>query len=61
MRVFRAKREGNYFWADDWTGRNRLMGFEKFDVGRVLTVATVSQLSAQLDSKCSSDAGRDGC
>jgi hypothetical protein len=60
MRVFRAKQEGNYFLAEDWTGRNRLTGLEKSVVGRVLMVATVAQLIAQLDSKCSSDAGRDG-
>jgi hypothetical protein len=59
MDVFRGKREGNYFYGWDWTGRNRLNGLEKIAGKRILTVTTVALLIAQLDSKRSSDAGGD--
>jgi hypothetical protein len=29
MRVFRGKREGNYFCGQDWTGRNTLIWLRK--------------------------------
>jgi hypothetical protein len=34
MDLIWAKREGKYFWQEDWTGSISLIGFEKFAVRR---------------------------
>jgi len=34
MDVIWAKREGIYFWQEDWTGSISLIGFDKFAVWR---------------------------
>jgi hypothetical protein len=36
MDVIWGKREGKYFYGQDWTGRNRLIGLEKFVFWRAL-------------------------